>query len=86
MPSITRIRTIPGEVNEIEIDIDGQTIALTRAEIVTLTTPAAMRGRLEELFGGPLPEIHIHRNAGAPANGYAVATGPNPPDVWPEDE
>ncbi len=86
MVSITSIKTIPGEVNEIEIDIDNQTIALTKAEITLLATPAAMRGRLEQLFGGPLPNIHIHRNRGNPANGYAVATGKNPPSVWPEDE
>ena len=83
MPSINRVSTIADQANALSLTINGREISLAKSDIHSpLNTPGKRRQKLEELFGAPLPNVHIHRNR----NGsIAVATGAEP-SVWPEDE
>ena len=86
MSSIQRINTIGDEENQFSLTIGGVTKSVTRAEMAQLNNPTKIKERLEELFGMPLPNVWPHINRGDPFSGVVIATGENPPDVWPEDE
>lgn len=78
---ISRVSTLGDEA--FGITMNGRRFVAQRSEIpISLDTPAKVKGRIKELFGRDLPDLHVHRNRDG---SFAVATGIEP-STWPEDE
>ena len=85
MTSFRRIRSLKpklGTLTRITVEIGGKSFSVNQNTLRLFKTGEQAKAALEQFLGYPIPDIWFHINRDGT---WAVATGANPPEVWPED-
>jgi len=71
-----------GNPNMITVVLDGRKYDVNRNTLNRFANGAELKAVPEKFLGYAVPDIWFHRNR---SGTWAIATGANPPAVWPED-